>query len=373
MILRLLRNGLRYQALRVSGRAVKPQALSLEITHKCIAKCLMCNIWKIPESVQDLHMEDWLNVLSSGFFTDLVELDITGGEPFLRDDLVELISTIRDIKEAKFPGLRSVAITTNGLLTDRVARNTREILKGLEGSGISLVVVIAMDAIGEVHDRIRGVNRAWEKADRTIGLLKRLQQEFPDLILGLKTTILPLNVDQLDAISQYAESKGFFTIISPCIITEGRYLNPEKAASMQFDDDHVRTMINFFKQESQGWGYHSRSLVRYFKTGMMKKPCSCGFNYLFIRSDGSVFPCPLINAPLGNVRERPLAELYLSNEARRFRRRVGRDPQCGSCTEPGLERYSLPFEGFTYLSMMLKMGKTNFLKMHQHLGLDKYM
>lgn len=372
MILALLKNGIRFRLLKALGMPVKPQALSLEITHRCIARCVMCNIWKIPDSVPDLSLEDWLEVLSSRLFSHLVELDITGGEPFLREDLSGLISGACDFKRIHLRKLHSIALTTNGLLTERIASSMEEILERCAASNIQLVIVVAMDAVGELHDRIRRVYGAWERAHATLGFLKGLRTKFPNLILGVKTTILPMNVDQLDAISEYAGANGFFTIISPCIVTEGRYLNPEKAASLRFDSGQIQKIVRFFENEMSGWGAHSRSLLKFYKTGTMKKPCSCGFNYLFIRSDGAVHLCPLMETPVGNVLETPVHELYFSSKARRFRRRVGREPQCRICTEPGLERYSLLLEGFTYLRMRLGMGKAGFEEMHRHLGLDKY-
>ena len=84
---RLLINGLRFQYFKRRGLPGRPQAISLEITHNCIAKCVMCNIWKIPREVNDLSMDHWIHLLSSDLLSDLKEQDITGGEPFLRDDL----------------------------------------------------------------------------------------------------------------------------------------------------------------------------------------------------------------------------------------------------------------------------------------------
>ena len=48
---RLLINGTRFRYLKWTGRPAKPQSLCLEITHHCMAKCLKCNIWKIPKEV----------------------------------------------------------------------------------------------------------------------------------------------------------------------------------------------------------------------------------------------------------------------------------------------------------------------------------
>ncbi|MFH1489229.1 MAG: SPASM domain-containing protein, partial [Pseudomonadota bacterium] len=118
--------------------------------------------------------------------------------------------------------------------------------------------------------------------------------------------------------------------------------------------------------------YHADALLDYFQTGEMKKPCTCGFNYLFIRSTGDLYLCPLINRNVGNAHEESISDLFRSEKASRFRRSVGRFPECRRCTEPGLERYALPYEGFCYLSMLFRMGKQNFLQLHYHMGLDKY-
>ena len=104
----------------------------------------------------------------------------------------------------------------------------------------------------------------------------------------------------------------------------------------------------------------------------MKKPCSCGFNYFFVRSTGELFLCPLIDLGFGNINERPVKDLFFSEKASQFRRKVGNFPECRRCTEPGLERYALPYEGLTYLTLLLKMGKEKFLQLHRHMGLDKY-
>ncbi len=372
LALGLVKNGLRFQYLKWSGRPTRPQALSLEITHHCMAKCIMCNIWKIPKQVPDLSIDEWLDLLSDDLFTDLRELDITGGEPFLRKDLVDLFSGVCELKEKNLKALRSIAITTNGILTGRVLESTEKILQKLEDKKIDLVMVCAMDAVGEIHDRIRNVENAWSKVDQTVEGLIRLRDRFANLIIGLKTTILPINVEELGKIARYADSKGLFTIISPCIITEGRYLNPDRGDDLVFSQADINKMVAFYQSDMFRWSYHADTLVHFFQTGKMNKPCSCGFNYFFVRSTGDLFLCPLINRSTGNIKERSARELLFSKKASAFRRRVGRYPECRQCTEPGLERYALPYEGFSYLSMLIRMEKSRFLQLHRHMGLDKY-
>jgi len=265
-----------------------------------------------------------------------------------------------------------IIIPTNGILTERILTFTEQVLPRLKDQDLEFVVVCSMDAVGEVHDQIRNYKGAWQKVDKTIESLIALRQGFPNLIIGLKTTILPVNVAQLDDIARYAERRGLFTIISPRIITEGRYLNAEHAAALAFRPKHIEKMIAFFDSERFQWSYHKNRLVDYLRTGTMKKPCTCGYNYFFVRSNGELFLCPLINPSVGNIRQHRMEELFFSKTANRMRRRIGRFPECDSCTEPGLERYALPLEGFSYLSLLFSMKKDSFLKLHHHMGMDKY-
>jgi len=97
--LRLFKNGIRFRYQHVSGKTGMPQALSLEVTHDCIARCIMCNIWKIPGQVPNLSVPEWRGLLSSELFSDVRELDVTGGEPYMRDDLSDLFDAFCEFKQ----------------------------------------------------------------------------------------------------------------------------------------------------------------------------------------------------------------------------------------------------------------------------------
>jgi MoaA/NifB/PqqE/SkfB family radical SAM enzyme len=230
-----------------------------------------------------------------------------------------------------------------------------------------------MDGIGEIHDRIRNVEHGWENLAATIDAVKEIRRTCGNVIIGLKTTVLPLNVDELDAIARFANHHGLFTIISPRIITEGRYGNEDLRYSLQFSRDDVQKMIRFYESEAFHWSYHHQALLDLLRNGSLRKPCSAGFNYFFIRSTGDVHACPLINRKIGNFKETPIDDLIASASAGRFRRNVGTFKECRTCTEPGLERYALPFEGFHYLHLLPSLGQKDFLAFHTHMGLDKYI
>jgi MoaA/NifB/PqqE/SkfB family radical SAM enzyme len=373
ILTRLVYNGLRYRLLKFSGNACGLQAISLEVTHRCICRCCMCNIWQIPNDVPDLQLTEWTDLLSSPELSGLREIDITGGEPFLRKDLVELLTWIYTAKPKRFPELRTVAITTNGLLTERVLDVVAQIIEPMRERRIDLVLACGMDAAGERHDQIRKYKGAWEKLSATIEKLKALRKNYSNLILGIKTTIVPLNVRELDQIAAFAQENELFTIISPCIITPNRFGNVDLKEELTFSEDDLKDIVSFYKGPSFAWSGHRQAMLQYLETGKMKKPCSAGFNTVFVRHTGDVFPCPLIPTVLGNIKEVNLGELLSSSTAVKFRQHIGAYPTCKVCTEPGLERLAWPFEGFTCLRRFIQMGGKDFDRLAQHMGFDKYL
>ncbi|MDU0458395.1 MAG: radical SAM protein [Geobacteraceae bacterium] len=370
---KLIRNGIRYRRLKSGGKPYRLEAISLEITHRCICKCSMCNIWKIPANVPDLDLSDWLALLSSPELRHLRELDLTGGEPFLRTDLGELLQLICDLQPTNFPGLRTLSITTNGILTGKVLEITRRIIGQLQYRGIDLVLACGMDAVGELHDRIRNFRGAWENLQKTLEELYHLRTIHPNLVLGIKTTVVPQNARALARISEYAERNNLFTIISPCIITTNRFGNADREIDLKFSSEELDAIIRFYENPGVTWNGHREALLGYLKSGRINKPCSAGYNTIFVRHNGEVFCCPVLPVSLGNIKDQTLSELFRSTTADRFRKMAGNYPECSTCTEPGMERIAWPFEGFAFLRLMAGMGRIDADHLVLQMGLDKYL
>lgn len=370
---KLIGNALRYRYLKLTGRSASLESISLEVTHRCICRCRMCNIWQIPADVKDLPLSVWTDLLSSPELHGLRELDITGGEPFLRDDLRDLLKWISRSKPGYLPHLRTVAVTTNGILTDRILEVVAEIIGPLREQGIDLVFACGMDAVGELHDQIRNLKNAWSKLRTTLIGLKQLRDNNPNLILGIKTTIIPANVTELDRIAEFAGEHRLFTIVSPCIITANRFGNMELKEDLRFSPSEIEAIKNFYSGPAFEWNGHRLAMLHYLSTGKVKKPCSAGYNTVFVRHTGDVFPCPLIPNSLGNIKNAPMKVLLNSPAAVEFRKKIRTFPECKTCTEPGLERLAWPFEGTSCLRQLSRLGFRKFDKLSKHMGLDKYL
>ena len=120
---------------------MKPVDAVLAVTYRCNARCAMCGIWKTDPG-PDLPPETFGKLPSS-----LRDINLTGGEPSLRDDLPEVHAAAR----AACPKARTI-VSTNGLLTDRIVSHVREMARTeLEKVGAAAMERFEIDSLDIVH------------------------------------------------------------------------------------------------------------------------------------------------------------------------------------------------------------------------------
>lgn len=376
-IARLLFNALGFRYCRLTGNPPKPAVLSLAVTGRCNSHCVMCNIWKSARDNPDIEKlelprQNIIDILSTSLFSELIELDLTGGEPHLRDDLVDIVLGIINLKQSYLPRLRSIIITSNGFLPQRVISNYKAILSSLRGADIDLVSVNSLDGIGDTHDRIRGTAGAFSKVSETIDGLIKLKNENPRFIPGIKTTILHRNVGSLNDISGFASSRGLFHIISPALFTRARFKNMEMKDRLTLGMEEYDTVRDFYSSEELGANYFYTTAGRFLETDKKRWTCSALFNYMFVDYDGSVYPCEIVPEAIGNVKEQNIDDIWHGSEARRLRGEIGKLECCQTCHEPGAVRYSAFTEGLSYLRFLTKLGSRRYLESLNGEGFSKY-
>jgi radical SAM protein with 4Fe4S-binding SPASM domain len=271
------------------------------------------------------------------------------------------------------PRLKSIVITSNGLLPERIVGNYRAILEGIRDTGIDLVSVASLDGIGEVHDRIRGTKGAFELAMQTLMGLSELQKEYLGYYVGVKTTVLPQNVAGLDVILEYARKEGFFHIISPVFFTGSRFRNADKRESLELTPADRDRLLQFYRNAEFDNNYFYTRIRNYLATGEKCWSCTAAYNYLFIDYDGSVYPCELLSESIGNVREKPVEDIWNGALARDWRDKIDKIDSCRACIEPGAVRYSACAEGLSYLGFLRDLGKRRYLESLSGEGFIKYM
>ena len=375
---RLLRNALRYRYNRLVRAPLKPAAVSLALTGRCNSHCIMCNIWRKAgeqPGIGDVELsgDEIIGLFSRPLFSELVELDLTGGEPHLVADLAGIVAGVVALKKSYLPKLKTIIITSNGLLPETVISNNKKVLESLRNTDIDLVNVASVDGIGETHDKIRGTRGAFELAAKTIDGLTGLRKQYLNYFIGLKTTVLPQNIDELDAILDFALEKDLFHVISPVFFTEIRFSNAEKRQALKLGQAEYEKALKFYRRPELAADYFYSRLRDYLAAGKRTWHCTAFYNYLFIEFDGTVYPCELIPEPVGNIRRQAVEDIWNGALARARRRSLGKLEYCKKCIEPGAVRYSACAEGLSYLNFLRKLGRDRFTESFHLEGYSKYL
>ncbi len=291
--------------------------------------------------------------LSHPLFSQLVELDLTRGEPLLRQDLPELVKFVACLKDRTLPNLKTVALASNSLLPEVVARGVEEILAAIQGK-FDLALVCSLDGLGEAHDRVRGVAGAYPKVRETLQRLQQIKGKNPNFWLGIKTTILPVNWDQVPGLMGFAREQGLFHILSPVLFTPERFRNLASRDSLDVLPTLRKALIDLYSQESLRDFYYSYVLVDTLTRGRRRVPCTAASDHFFIEGDGTIFPCPLLNLPLGHIQTQALDDILASPRRQKIARQVGHLPACRGCLEPGCIRFSQTSDATGFLKFLLQ-------------------
>lgn len=190
-----------------------PVFLTLSVNDWCNSRCKTCNVWRNnpKEKIKEqLTVKEYEKIFEN--YGKVYWITITGGEPFLREDLSKIIKIIYDKSK---PGI--VTIATNGMVTNSIVSQTKEILDYCQN--LKLVINVSLDGIGEQHDEIRGVKGSFKSAVRTLKELKKLNH--PRLIVGINTVISRHNVVDFPKIYSYIKN-NFNPDSYVCEIAENR-------------------------------------------------------------------------------------------------------------------------------------------------------
>lgn len=152
-----------------------PLFVTYILTWRCNAKCIMCDIWK-KDKGDELSLGQIQDI-----FKQLKSLDairITGGEPFARNDIVDIINIIQEANRPRY-----IHITTNGLLKENIIDSFARIKKTK-----NIHIKISINAFGQEHDKIMGFDGAFEIALGTLVELVKLRERY-QFFIGVNQTI----------------------------------------------------------------------------------------------------------------------------------------------------------------------------------------
>ncbi|MBI4847811.1 MAG: radical SAM protein [Nitrospirae bacterium] len=167
-----------------------PNYLIAFVTGRCNMNCrYCCDIAQQIKNDKELPPHYWAYAVKDA--RALIHLTITGGEPFMREDLDALV-----IGMAKSSGVPNVSINTNGYYTDKIYTITENILASLPG--VYLTIALSLDGPPEVHDKLRSNKGTANAVFNTINKLSVLRKTFPNFKIRIQSLLLPENADNLE-------------------------------------------------------------------------------------------------------------------------------------------------------------------------------
>ena len=325
-----------YLFRRLGRPRTLPMSLTLSITDSCDMRCRTCHLWQRrgrrpgPDS---LTSDEYDRILAS-IGGRIYHVTVTGGEPFDRDDLVEICASVHD-RCRPFV----MVIPTSGYSPGRVSGRTEQIMSRCPGSRI--VVNLSIDGIGDRHDRLRGRPGAFERVIETFQALRRLKSR--NLTVGTNTVISRYNAVEIPAIHRYLSSlrpdSMVFDLAEPRseLGTFGESLTPEgpeAEAALRFVADALRSerrtglarLIRALRLASYA------ELIRTVWSGRTRLPCMAAFASAHLQPDGELWSCPAAGMSMGNLKDDgyDFRRVYFGEKAREVRARIRLAP-C-SCT-----------------------------------------
>ena len=132
------------------------------------------------------------------------KLWLSGGEPFMRHDLVDIIKLFYDNNQA-----RVINLPTNGLLTKKIDEGIQGLLD--ECPELSIHLNFSLDGLGETHDKIRGVPGNFKKTIKTMELIKEKYGDNPKLLQNVATVVTPEALHQMFDLGVYLLQKDLIS------------------------------------------------------------------------------------------------------------------------------------------------------------------
>ncbi|MFC1790643.1 radical SAM protein [Patescibacteria group bacterium] len=299
-----------------------PPILTLFVTNRCNGRCLHCFYWQnLALKKTDLAIGD-LRKLSQ----DLGHLELlllSGGEPFLRDDLAQVCKVFFDSN-----GLRTVSIPTNGLLPKKIIRETEKILKACPG--LRVTVPLSLDGTKKVHDQIRGVKGAFEKVQGTSRRLVELAKQYPNLRVRLTATVFNLNYENLfkliDQLPQlFPNSEDFWDLSLNFLRGETRQPGLSLPSVKKLERLFAYKLKKFKGKRSWTGALLEKvvfkATVKTLKEKKQVVPCEAGRLLGVVYEDGSVGHCELLPT-LGNLKREGFDQVWSSKKAKMARKEI---------------------------------------------------
>ena len=315
-----------YKALETKARILR--YLFVEITQRCNLACLHCGSdCGKDEQRSELSTEEWLrffDYLPTRFDARQLALVVTGGEPFCRPNLDEILAGLKKNRLAW------------GMVTNGWALTEANLARAL-GHGL-MSMTVSLDGMQESHDWLRGREGSFKRAVESIGRVARAKLASFDVV----TCVNPRNLGELDRVADLLRKLGVPAWRLFCIFPKGR---AKANAELKLSEAQLRELFGWIERRkpelaAQGLtlnfsceGY----LPPKWDAAVRDEPyfCRAGINIASVLCDGAICACPNITRSLvqGNVRTDDFKDVWDNRFQPFYERGWMKTGQCLSCDQ----------------------------------------
>lgn len=356
----MIKDIFKYLAMK---RDVEVPYLILFVTSRCNFRCPNCfNLANLDNGKDDLSLDEIATLAPS--LGRLMWLALSGGEPFLREDLPELTALL--YRHTRF---KRFNIPTNGYATDRILRMVETMLPRIP---CDFGVTVSLDGIGADNDALKGVAGSFNAASDTLDGLKSLQRSHRHLSVKVNTVVSRKNMASIRSFGEYVLDRfspdyhAFELVRAQPVDSPVQPPSVEEARTAYEDIRSVWARYGQYERSQNALtNFLAKGLYRYLHDvhleSMAKEtqaiPCLAGKVTAVIYQDGRMALCEMLPA-IGNLRHANMdfAALWTSEAADRQRRMI-RARGC-HCTHTCFQFPSVLFNPAQYGNVLVRAMKS---------------
>jgi len=258
---------------------------------------------------------------------ELIVVKITGGEPFLREDLPELLDYFINKR-----GLL-VQLTSNGLLTDRIVKAVSQF------ANPRLHICISLDGVGKFVDEMRGIPGFYNTVLDTLRGLKKISER-KRFFLAINQTIFAKELSQIGrlrfALSELGIGNIHYSVEHN--LFDPKWSEDEKKNYWKNVPENTLLSVKNEVRQFPIKNRMRRAIYNYYFRGLenrvgkgLKKPnfkCTALSSYFRMYPTGDILTCSVITKPVGNLRNEDFMKVWRSSDLERARRVVNKCEGC---------------------------------------------
>ncbi len=300
---------------RLYGDTGRPVQAHICPTDRCNLSCHQCDIWRKPVG-RELSTEAWQRVLEElAGLSPGMSVNFSGGEPFLRQDLVALIAFATRL------GMTASANTNGLLIDDTMARR-------LHDAGLDILYVSLDGATEATHDRIRNRPGLFRRVMHALDALSRVPR--PRVVIA--TILHRGSIPEVAALAELCDARGIQVVFKPVYQPFGQPYNPgwyRDDPWLPGDMEAVDRALDFLIALRRQGGpicndaAQLEAFKQYFRAPVQPNGLACraGFQDVAFDARGQVLACYHL-PPIGNVQSASLVDVWWGREAALRRQEV---------------------------------------------------